>query len=449
MTALADILDIGQLRALIDERYIRMASHPTIERRKILCYTEKTQFAGEWNRETRACRGLGIVLGEHGFEDATIASRGIPKFFTLAMAQANGDTVGIELMDDDEGVFVKEGVSVDGRARVHCADKIDGAMCVGWMSNGDMWFHTKGSFSSDEANIANEVIRQRYDQRKAASIQEECHPGLSPIFEVVTPRFPHVIDYGDLEDLVLLGHVDIRTGLWMPVREDDPLLALGFPTPETIHDGTLSELLELPDRANREGVVVTFTDLSGASPIKVKYDDFLTLQKLCAGVRGRIREITTGILVARAQGKEIETVADVLSLPAKQLSKMLGLTNVSDACAIQHAAASSISSALSFADEVQDELEDVLHEIMKVWRAADDLMHDGKDANAAYVKVTLSGSCPDHMRGEVFAAKRTFLAYASDGRWDEHVDEAIADAANRVVQRNKNRVVAAEEEIAR
>ena len=124
---------------------------------------------------------------------------------------------------------------------------MDGSLGILVPTPGGYEIATRGSFSSDQARHATKVWRERY-------AGTEVRPGVTYLFEIVYPGNRIVVDYGDLDDLVLLGGVEIRTG--RPVAAAD--LPWTGPKVATFDFPTLGEALAAPPRAGAEGFVLRF-----------------------------------------------------------------------------------------------------------------------------------------------------------------------------------------------
>lgn len=283
MTMLRDIMNIRDLEHEIEAGFVRISSDEANPLHKILNYTLQTQLSAHWNRVTRNCRGLHILMDEDRYtlDGASVIDRGIPKFFCVDQTRANGDSIEIALIDDDEGVSEPDIVSLPLSSPAHVADKLDGAMCVGYVQNGRLRVHTKGNFASEEAKFANRILNDMCDTRAAAAWLKTHEPGATPIFEVVTPLVLHVVNYGTTETLFFLGWVDNASGTWRPAQADEPFAhAFGFPMPETLCDKTLADALVLPERKGAEGIVITTEDACrGQVLLKLKYPTFLATRK--------------------------------------------------------------------------------------------------------------------------------------------------------------------------
>lgn len=246
---LDDLFDRPLLDTMTADGYVRVQRHPTLPF-VIHNYTEKSQFEGVWNPVTLACRGLitHAVTGE-------VLARPYRKFFNHGQ--------------DEAGAF-------DLAAPVTVTDKMDGSLGVLY-STPDGWaVATRGSFASDQAAHATAVLNGRYGAFTPP-------PGLTLLYEIVYPANRIVVDYGDLDDLVLLGGVEIATGRSVPAAAVE-----GWPGPvvEALGYATLAEALAAPPRTGREGLVVHFPDTDHR--IKIKYAEYVALHRIVTGLNARV-----------------------------------------------------------------------------------------------------------------------------------------------------------------
>lgn len=247
MPVLTDLFDPDALAAALDGGYVRVQRHPTLPL-LIYNYTEKAQYESAWTPVTLACRGLIVAA------DGTIVARPLPKFFN----------------------YGQPGMPpLDPAARVHVTDKADGSLGVIFPADGGWAVATRGSFASDQAVHATAVLRGRYGAFTPPD-------GLTVLVEIIYPGNRIVIDYGDLDDLVLLGAVDIVTG-----RTHGPEAVPGWPGPVVTRfdHATLAEALAASPRPNREGVVVWFPDAD--LRIKIKYEEYVRLHRIVTGLSAR------------------------------------------------------------------------------------------------------------------------------------------------------------------
>ncbi len=247
MPTLTDIFDFNALAAAVDGGLVRVQSHPALPLR-IFNYTEKAQYDGAWDEVTLACRGL------IAHTDGTIVARPMTKFFNYGQPGAP---------------------DLDATERASVTDKADGSLGIVYPTPEGLAVATRGSFASDQAQHATSVLRSRY----AAFAPPD---GLTVLVEIIYPANRIVIDYGTLDDLMLLGAVDIATG-----RTYGPDAVPTWPGPivERFEHRTLAEALAAPPRANREGMVVWFpsTDVR----VKIKYEEYVRLHRIVTGLNAR------------------------------------------------------------------------------------------------------------------------------------------------------------------
>lgn len=140
---------------------------------------------------------------------------------------------------------------------------------------------TRGSFTSEQALHATEIYRARYAGKWAPD------PAVTYLFEIVYPSNRIVLDYGDLDDLILLGAVDIATGRpYGPHHE----VALDWPGIRVdVHDyATLADALAAEPRKNAEGLVVRYLDGAHPAPmVKIKQEDYVSLHRIITGLTAR------------------------------------------------------------------------------------------------------------------------------------------------------------------
>jgi RNA ligase len=248
MTLLADVLDPAELATAVENGHVRVQRHPS-RPYVIYNYTEACQYSGAWTPVTLACRGL-IVDTTSG----ELLARPLPKIFNHDQPQAP---------------------ALDAAAEVLVTDKADGSLGVIFRDGDRIAVATRGSFTSGQALHATEVLRTRY----AAFVPPE---GVTVLVEIVYPANRIVLDYGGLDDLILLGAVDIATG-----RTHGPAAVPDWPGPvvDSFTYATLAEALAAPPREGREGLVVHFTDAD--ERVKIKYAEYVRLHRLVTGLSAR------------------------------------------------------------------------------------------------------------------------------------------------------------------
>jgi RNA ligase len=243
-----DLFDPADLAAAIEAGHVRQQTHPTLPLR-ILNYSEKAVFERAWNDVTRQCRGLiyDTITGE-------VTARPLPKFWNLSEPESG-------TLNLNEPAVV--------------LDKADGSLAIFHRTPDGLEVATRGSFASEQAIHATKLLRTRYGHWSPPD-------GLTVLAEIIYPANRIVVDYQGLDDLVLLGAVDIKTG-----RTFGPDAVPDWPGPvvETFPFRTLAEALAAPVRDNREGFVVWFPESDART--KIKYEAYVILHRLVTGLNAR------------------------------------------------------------------------------------------------------------------------------------------------------------------
>jgi RNA ligase len=247
---LGGLFDTAELADLIDAGYVRQQVHPKGSL-TILNYTEKAVYERVWNDVTRNCRGL-IVR-----DALEVVARPWRKFFNYG--------------EHPEG-------SLDLGARVAVTDKWDGSLGILYPSpEGGFAVATRGSFTSEQAVHATKVWQERYAE--ITEVDED----ITWLFEIIYPGNRIVCDYGDMDDLVLLGGVEIMTG--RPIRPE--FFVYDGPRTKTFAYDTLADALAAQPRPGAEGLVVRFPD-NDHLMIKLKQDDYVALHRIVTGLNARV-----------------------------------------------------------------------------------------------------------------------------------------------------------------
>jgi len=252
MTDLYDVVDHAELAQAVLAGHVRAQDHPT-EPLRIWNYTELCAVTpGAWNRTTLACRGL-IQNAATG----KVVARGFGKFFNHG--QPGAPVIGL-----DTSVVV--------------ADKLDGSLGIIYpVPSGGWAVATRGSFTSEQAVHATRVLRTRYAGYAPL-------PNTTTLVEIIYPANRVVLDYAGLDDLVLIGGMD----LWgRAIPPESMQVFTGWPGPvaQTMNAFTFAEALALKPRKNAEGVVVY--DNIGNQMVKIKQDDYVALHKIITGLTAR------------------------------------------------------------------------------------------------------------------------------------------------------------------
>jgi hypothetical protein len=234
---------LDTIRELVAQRYISEQKHPLADL-YIYNYTPKTVYSDHWTAETRACRGL--ILDSEG----NIRARPFEKFFNL------GDRNAGPLPEEPFDVY----------------EKLDGSLGILYWVGEEPAIATRGSFSSRQAIAATRILQEKYSQARLDRSK-------TYLFEIILPWNRVVVDYGDLEDLVLLAEIDTETGTELPASD------IGFPTAPK-HDGFADQeaLFEIEEQHNQEGYVIRF---SSGLRVKLKFQEYVRLHRLVTVLTAR------------------------------------------------------------------------------------------------------------------------------------------------------------------
>lgn len=256
MVNLNDLFSPDDLRREIDEGYVRERLHPH-DPLAILNYTAQAQYSHHWSDVTRQARGL-----IYNTETLEVVSRPFAKFFNIDQ--------------------VETPTPPQGAAMIR-SEKMDGSLGVLYRQEDDtLAVATRGSFVSDQAVHATHWLTEHLSAEadRGVVLDQLWNPTRTFLFEIVYPENRIVVDYGDLDALVLLDVIDNETGrsdlsafdeLDWPLKADKDLIPGGF------YDTIFSDIPE-----GNEGFVLYWPH-SGVRA-KVKAARYLELHRIVFGL---------------------------------------------------------------------------------------------------------------------------------------------------------------------
>lgn len=149
------------------------------------------------------------------------------------------------------------------------------------LPTGEWAVATRGSFDSEQARHATRLWQELYSGRF------DHDPAMTYLFEIIYPANRIVCQYGDLDDLALLGVVEIDTGTSFGPVEADKFGLGRWPGPraETFHYRTFADALAAEPRDGAEGLVVR--RWHSEDRVKLKQDEYVTLHRLITGCTAR------------------------------------------------------------------------------------------------------------------------------------------------------------------
>lgn len=236
---------------LIKENYISKRKHPEFDL-YILNYTAKTQYEEFWNETTESCRGL-IVDNSYN-----IKSRCFRKFFNY------------------EQVLNKVSDLISKKENFEITEKVDGSLGISYWINNKPFIATRGSFNSDQSIKANEIFYKKYEEQFS-----KLDPSLTYLFEIIYPQNRIVVDYGNKEDLILLGIFETSTNKEISNSEQTIFNAA---QKHDIKDCDFNYLKNL-NLDNSEGFVVKS---SSGFRFKIKFHEYIRIHKLIFGINSRM-----------------------------------------------------------------------------------------------------------------------------------------------------------------
>lgn len=167
---------------------------------------------------------------------------------------------------------------------VRVTKKHDGSLGIGWKFDGTYGIATRGSFTSDQAVHATALI----DQNIRYQIDEAELDETTPIYEIIYPENRIVLDYGERDELIELGEVELAEGtiryrpsdIFHDVHEQKPYIRL-------------STALELPIPSDEEGYVLDLFEqypgghLKITGHVKLKGEEYKILHGLLTNTNAR------------------------------------------------------------------------------------------------------------------------------------------------------------------
>lgn len=253
-------MNLETLNRYYDEGWLIKQTHPTLPL-TIWNYSQNTQYEGKWDEITLQCRGL-VTWSD---QDEVVA-RPFRKFFNI---------------EEGKHTPTKE---------FDVYEKMDGSLIIAFYMWGEWVVASRGSFTSDQAMAAKKLL----DEMNTHSLSI----GATYLFELTAPWNRIVVDYGEKENLTLLGAIDTDSGTEAPYTSLEFIASqLGCDVVKK-YDG-VSDYSKLKGMIadNAEGFVVRF---SNGDRMKIKGEEYLRLHKIMTNVS------TTSIWEVLSSGGSME-----------------------------------------------------------------------------------------------------------------------------------------------
>lgn len=225
-----DILD-----KYVAEGWLISQTHPTMPL-TIYNYSQATQYEAHWDAVTLQCRGL--VADDMG----TIVARPFKKFFNI---EENKHTPTSEF---------------------EIYEKMDGSLGIMFYYKGEWVFASRGSFTSEQALKFKEIFTRKYKTSHLTVTN-------TYMFEIIYPENRIVVNYAEMEDVVMLGEIHTTSGEDLGMDSWQNSI---FNVVKKHHFKDYTEIQKL-NWENHEGFIVKF---SNGERCKIKFADYVKLHRV-------------------------------------------------------------------------------------------------------------------------------------------------------------------------
>jgi hypothetical protein len=221
----------------VEEGWLISQTHPTLPL-TIYNYSQTTQYEAKWDEVTLSCRGL--VFDDNGNR----VSYPFKKFFNI-----------------EENKHVPTDY-------FEIYEKVDGSLITVFNYNGEWVVSSRGSFTSDQAIAAQKLFN-------GLKNTEALEAAATYLFELVAPWNRIVVDYGEVEELILLGaRTSTYEGSWQELYEVSKVIGCKVAKRYDFKDYTEIQKLNWE---NQEGFIVRF---SNGDRCKIKFEDYVKLHRV-------------------------------------------------------------------------------------------------------------------------------------------------------------------------
>jgi hypothetical protein len=223
------------LERYVKEGWLISQVHPTLPL-TVYNYSQSTQYEQHWDEVTLQCRGL--VMDDNG----NIVARPFRKFFNI---EENKHTA-------TESFEVYE--------------KMDGSLGIMFFYEGEWIFASRGSFTSEQALKFKEIFMNKYKTSHLTITN-------TYLFEIIYPTNRIVVDYGEMEDVILLGEIHTESGEELNMEYWENSI---FNVVKKYGFKDYTEIQKL-NWENKEGFIVRF---SNGDRCKIKFADYVKLHRV-------------------------------------------------------------------------------------------------------------------------------------------------------------------------
>jgi RNA ligase len=235
--------DFEQLDRLSKEGFLRKVTSPC-GKLFLYNYTDKCTYEKKWNKHTLNSRGTVYKV-----ETGEVVARAFPKFFNFG-----------ELAVSKQRNILKQ-------ERFEVYEKMDGSLGIVYFYEGEWRVNTRGSFTSDQAIKAKEILNNKYDMSKLME-------GFVYLVEIIYPENRIIVDYGNEEKLTILAAYLYNVEVPFHTLFHSP-----FDVPTVYGFDSVDHIIRTQEKLGKmeEGFVVRF---EGGERVKFKSAEYLKVARL-------------------------------------------------------------------------------------------------------------------------------------------------------------------------
>lgn len=234
---------------------ISVRSHEEYPELVILNYTPIAAYGKNWDEFLIRCRGLIFNT-----DTETVLANPFKKFFNY------GETP--ETLEDHGDEF-------------EAMEKMDGSLGIAYAYDDKVMWATRGSFHSQQAQMAQKIWDEKYSKRTIMEYQ--MVESITVLAEIIYPENRIVVDYKDMEDLVVLGMIlnDDDSENPKDLTYDEMTRIAGYwnMPMARVFNLTFEEMLanQKTLSANDEGYVIRFPD---GFRMKIKGEEYVRVHRI-------------------------------------------------------------------------------------------------------------------------------------------------------------------------
>ena len=221
----------------VEDGWLISQTHPELPL-TIYNYSQKTQYEARWDEITLSCRGL--VFDDKGNQ----VSYPFKKIFNI---------------EEDKHTPTDH---------FEIYEKVDGSLITVFNYNGEWVVSSRGSFTSEQAVAAQGLFN---NLKNIDSLDVDA----TFLFELIAPWNRIVVNYGDIEELILLGtRTSSYEGSWQELYEISKVI--GCKVVKRYEFEGYKDIQKL-NWNNHEGFIVRF---SNGDRCKIKFADYVKLHQI-------------------------------------------------------------------------------------------------------------------------------------------------------------------------